>query len=336
MEEMKKTDANQSNNDWAYEWPQDMEEKDIPDLCGRELASSSYAFMDDGTVKEHHLYRRTEKVANLDRTKKYYSVLRKGLGDKDSCYKKGLNIQEDGIKFFEAKDILHCAMYADILVDVKIPDDAIVYKFDGYYKANKIIMENDRPLYTIKNIKELYEQGLDVHENDDFVFRQAARHGRLDLVKYLLDLGADIHACDYYDSHDYTFCLKDDALRGAVTSGHLDIVKFLVNHGADISVVTDCAGCDPTDDDYGATWSELRSALLYEYFDVVDYLVDQGVDILEDGGYTLHLAVECGKLKVVKYLVEHGVNCHSHNERALKLAKENGHEGVMKYIKAQE
>ncbi len=45
--------------------------------------------------------------------------------------------------------------------------------------------------------------------------RLASRFGHLDVVKYLVSIGADIHV------------YKDDALKWAITNKHLDVVKYL-------------------------------------------------------------------------------------------------------------
>ena len=59
------------------------------------------------------------------------------------------------------------------------------------------------------------DQGAEIRDSD---LRLAVRKGHLDIVKYLLDHGADIHAGD------------DCALIEAVREGHLDIVKYLLDH----------------------------------------------------------------------------------------------------------
>ena len=43
-------------------------------------------------------------------------------------------------------------------------------------------------------VKYLVDNGADIHANDDCALRWAAEHGRLEVVKYLIDNGADIHA----------------------------------------------------------------------------------------------------------------------------------------------
>ena len=57
----------------------------------------------------------------------------------------------------------------------------------------------------------------------------AANAGQLDVVKYLVSIGADIHTETEYP------------LRTAAEEGHLDIVKYLVSVGADIHARNDWA-----------------------------------------------------------------------------------------------
>jgi len=58
----------------------------------------------------------------------------------------------------------------------------------------------------------------------DCAFQIAATNGHLEIVKYLVTLGADIRAADNY------------AVKMASRNGYLEVVKYLVTLGADISV----------------------------------------------------------------------------------------------------
>ena len=78
-------------------------------------------------------------------------------------------------------------------------------------------------------MKYVVSKGANVHglQDDDLPVRNAARDGRLEIVKYLVSKGANIHAGD------------DEALRWAVEWGRLDVMEYLVSQGANIHAVND-------------------------------------------------------------------------------------------------
>ena len=69
-------------------------------------------------------------------------------------------------------------------------------------------------------VKYLVEQGADIHANDDLSLISASNNGHLELVKYLVEQGADIHA------HN------DLSLRWARQRGHTEVADYLVSQGA--------------------------------------------------------------------------------------------------------
>lgn len=82
--------------------------------------------------------------------------------------------------------------------------------------------------------------------------------GNLPKVKYLVELGADIHVC------------KNEAVRYAAERGHLHILKFLVEQGADIYERNDAAF-------RLSDIHEIREYLLYftkraRHTEIVDYI----------------------------------------------------------------
>ena len=103
----------------------------------------------------------------------------------------------------------------------------------------------------------------------------ASQEGHIDIVKYLVENGADIHA------------RNDWALIMASENGHLDIVKYLVNEGADIHVRKDWA---------------LRIASEKGHLDIVKYLVNEGADIHARDDWALRVASRKGHVEVVKFL----------------------------------
>lgn len=75
-------------------------------------------------------------------------------------------------------------------------------------------------------VKALLDAGADVHAGDDMALRWAAESGCLEAVKILLDAGADVHAG------------KDQALCSAANRGNTKIIKMLLDAGADTSIVS--------------------------------------------------------------------------------------------------
>ena len=64
-------------------------------------------------------------------------------------------------------------------------------------------------------VKFLVEKGTNIHDENDFNVRWASRNGHLDVVKYLVEKGANIHA------------KNNEALRLASYNGRSDVVNFL-------------------------------------------------------------------------------------------------------------
>ena len=112
-------------------------------------------------------------------------------------------------------------------------------------------------------------------QDKDLALKAASLRGHLEIVKYLVENGADIHA------------EKDVALRSASFKGHLDIVKFLVENGADI---------------HARNYDALRKASQLGHLDIVKYLVENGADIHARNDLALKTASQRGHLEVVNYL----------------------------------
>lgn len=70
----------------------------------------------------------------------------------------------------------------------------------------------------VEVVKLLLEAGADIHVNNDYALRMTSGNGCVETVKILLNAGADIHARD------------DEALRWASSNGHAEVVNLLQNH----------------------------------------------------------------------------------------------------------
>ena len=246
---------------------------------------------------------------------KYYKILPEDLKCRGFQYHEGLNIDTNiidakkcsyGLHFADAEHILSFYDYGTIIAEVEIPEGAVVYHFGTKSKADKIILKNLRPLWSVDTIKALIQEGVDVESYKDYMLCEAARNGDLDTIKYLTEHGANTHAWD------------NSAFGYAARKGYLDIIKYLVEHGADIHA----------DDDFA-----LRTASCYGQLEVVKYLVEQGTDIHANNDDALCWSSVYGYFDVVKYLVKHGANIHAQEDFAIRWAKTPEIEDYLKSIK---
>ena len=140
------------------------------------------------------------------------------------------------------------------------------------------------------------EQNFDVntkYEKDgSTALHWAAYGGQYDVVKYLVEHGADVNA---KDNNDMT------PLMDAAQEGHLEVVKYLVEHGADVNAK------------HGEDWTALTSAARKGHLDVVKYLAEHGAEVTDRDW---EQAVGSGNLDLVRYFVEEqgaNVNHRSHH-----------------------
>ena len=112
--------------------------------------------------------------------------------------------------------------------------------------------------------------------NFEDALRFSAAQGRLEVVKYLISCGANIHANN------------DQAFRFSAENGHLEVVKVLIESGADIH----------TYDDYALRWSAI-----YGYLEIVKVLIESGANIHACNDQVFQWSTDNGHLEVVKYLV---------------------------------
>ena len=160
-------------------------------------------------------------------------------------------------------------------------------------------------------VKYLVENGANIHVGIERPLRSACREGHLKVVKYLVEHGANIR-----ETND------EYALVVAAEEGHLAVVQYLVEQGAHIQ---------------GQYNEALRSACRYGHLAVVQYLVEQGADIQvnDDEEDPLVSAAAGGHLAIIQYLKEQGADIHMDMEHALKSASRYGHLAIVKYLVEQ-
>ena len=171
-------------------------------------------------------------------------------------------------------------------------------------------------------LQSLVAKGAKVEESS--CLKIAAESGRLDMVEWLIQEGADI-----------TGKSGTSALSEAIKQGHRDIVEYLIDQGVDVNIpvsdlplevaasqgrldmvqyLVEQAGADVNARNIDG-FVPLMAGL--KHYDVTKYLVEHGADVnakVTTQDYrlvnvsVLHLAASYGSLEVVKYLVERGAD----------------------------
>ena len=121
----------------------------------------------------------------------------------------------------------------------------------GNLEAIKYVVEKDK--YVVEEDRRFKDRLV-----SSVILPKAAYYGHLEIVKYLVENGADINAKDY---EEFTSLIR------ASINGHLEVVKYLVENGADIN----------TKDHVGIT--PLIYASMLGNFELVKYLIGKGADV---------------------------------------------------------
>lgn len=136
---------------------------------------------------------------------------------------------------------------------------------------------------SIEILNLLFQNGAKLLECGGRALRGAARDGYVDVVRCLLDHGAE----------------DNIALQLAAGWGHLSVVQLLVERGADINAHVPVHG------------TALRSAASRGQLEVVKFLIDKGVDSDAQAGDAIEAASEWGHLPVLELLIKSGTSLGS-------------------------
>ena len=147
----------------------------------------------------------------------------------------------------------------------------------------------------------------------------AASRGDEQVVRLLIEKGADVNACDADGNY---------ALHHALENGHEQVARLLIEKGADVTA------CDANGN------PALHYASNNGDEQVVRLLIEKEADVNACDAYTersaLHFASRNGHKQVVRLLVEQGANVNirdaTYKNPALHYASNNGHEQVVRLL----
>lgn len=143
----------------------------------------------------------------------------------------------------------------------------------------------------LEMVKLLVEQGADIqardYRGDVMPLHDAARLGSSDIIDYLLSQGADINSRDHYGF---------SALSYALRKGHVAPARHLIERGIDFKL---------TNDDTGLLSSSTREG----YVGVFQIPLERGLSvdsIGKDGKTPLVVAAKAGQCDMVAFLLDQG------------------------------
>ena len=186
-----------------------------------------------------------------------------------------------GLYFTDAANIFEFIDYGIYVREITLPTDNPDFKMvkdDNKWRANMIILGKRYDLFNVDTFKYLIEKGASSRAGictNQRVLCRIVKYGRLDIINFLIENGANVHANN------------DLALRYSARKGYLDIVKILVENGANVHSFDDTA---------------LGLSAKNEHLDVVKYLVEHGANIFTDDDFALKLSAENGHTDVYEFL----------------------------------
>ena len=174
----------------------------------------------------------------------------------------------------------------------------------------------------LEKVEEFIKQGYDVNKKDKSYGRYgttpvmyAAGEGRYDVVKCLIDNGADVNQKNFANR---------TLLHFASEGGNLKVVELLLDTNESVQI----------DEEDNGHRTSLMLAAVKGHDDVLLWLIDHGADVNKrdcNERTALDYACEYGHLKLVELLLSKGVKIDLENRyhwAALILAAKNGHSDV--------
>ena len=175
----------------------------------------------------------------------------------------------------------------------------------------------------LPSVQWLVEHGADLNDEENPSFLLAVRYGNQELIDYVVEHGANVHALNR---------VKVDAFQAALYGKKYEHLQIIHNLGHTVQK-------------YGG--KAFRNAITDKNYEVLDFFINNGVDInynKPDSVYSfkptpLCVAARYVDLQMCKYLVEHGADVtitEKDGMRPYSIAIEKGDMEMAEYFKSLE
>ena len=199
-----------------------------------------------------------------------------------------------------------------------IDEPVQIGEYSEYSPLQLVLVMNCLP-----SVQWLVEHGADLNDEENPSFLLAVRYGNQELIDYVVEHGANVHALNR---------VKVDAFQAALYGKKYEHLQIIHNLGHTVQK-------------YGG--KAFRNAITDRNYEVLDFFIHNGVDInynKPDSVYPfkptpLCVAARYVDLKMCKYLVEHGADVtitEKDGMRPYSIAIEKGDMEMAEYFKSLE
>ncbi len=205
-----------------------------------------------------------------------YKLGLNSLADNNEVFDPSATCCAGGLYFTSLKHLSSFLSFGDKLCFISVPEDAIVVKIGEKWKADKIIIESVRPLWTIETWNEIHAMDPAYHSREKWA-ELSVMYGKLDLFEFLFEQKENwgnfnllYLACDenqynivrfLVDKGTGTHSMAQEILELAVVHGDFRIVRKIIDE------FRSC--CDIN--------NPCVLAAKYGYWPIVEYLLPLGV-----------------------------------------------------------